>query len=212
MINGWCFYRPPKKVAEYLKGKVNEPFAVINADDFYGQDAFEKAAEFLQGQVNDQQYALVGYSLNKTLSENGSVSRGVCTADESLNLTGIKERTKIYRQEGQIVFEDETGTHPLSENSLVSMNYFCFSAGFIDLCEERFAQFLAEKGQEAKSEFFIPAVADYFVQSGKGQLKILPTSAQWFGVTYKEDAPGVKQSLDALVTAGAYPESLWAWA
>ncbi|TAF56897.1 MAG: nucleotidyltransferase [Sphingobacteriia bacterium] len=192
------------------KGKVNEPFAVINADDFYGQDAFEKAAEFLQGQVNDQQYALVGYSLNKTLSENGSVSRGVCTADESLNLTGIKERTKIYRQEGQIVFEDETGTQSLSEESLVSMNYFCFSAGFIALCEERFAQFLHEKGQEAKSEFFIPAVADYFVQSGKGQLKILPTSAQWFGVTYKEDAPGVKQSLDNLVAAGAYPQSLWA--
>lgn len=191
------------------KGKVNEPFAVINADDYYGRDAFVKAANFLLNQCNDTTYALVGYELQKTLSENGSVSRGVCTADENNNLTNISERTKIYRTDDGIVYEDEAGVHALAANSLVSMNYFCFAPSFIQLCEELFQQFLAEKGQDIKSEFFIPYAANYFIESGKGVLKVLPTDAQWFGVTYKEDAPGVLAAVNALVADGTYPTSLW---
>lgn len=191
------------------KGKVNEPFAVINADDYYGRDAFDKAVDFLSNQCNASTFALVGYELQKTLSENGSVSRGVCTADANQNLTAINERTKIYRENGEIVYEDETGKHALAGNSLVSMNYFCFSPNFIDLCEYMFAEFLQAKGQELKSEFFIPFAANEFIQSGKGVLKVLPTSAQWFGVTYKEDAPGVQAAINDLVEAKVYPTSLW---
>lgn len=191
------------------KGKVNEPFAVINADDYYGRDAFDKAVAFLNTQCNASTFALVGYELQKTLSENGSVSRGVCTADANNNLTAINERTKIYRENGEIVYEDETGKHPLPGNSLVSMNYFCFSPDFIDMCEDMFTEFLQAKGQELKSEFFIPYAANEFIQSGKGVLKVLPTSAQWFGVTYKEDAPGVQAAINALVDAKVYPASLW---
>ncbi len=191
------------------KGKVNEPFAVINADDYYGVDAFFKAADFLKNQCNESTYALVGYELQKTLSENGSVSRGVCTADLNHNLTNISERTKIYRSEVGIVFEDENGITPLPASSIVSMNYFCFSPGFIQLCEEMFQLFLAEKGQELKSEFFIPYVANLFIESGKGVLKVLPTNSQWFGVTYKEDAPGVQSAITALVENAIYPRSLW---
>lgn len=191
------------------KGKVTEPFAVINADDYYGRDAFDKAVAFLNTLCNASTFALVGYELQKTLSENGSVSRGVCTADANNNLTAINERTKIYRDNGEIVYEDETGKHPLPGNSLVSMNYFCFSPDFIDMCEDMFTEFLQSKGQELKSEFFIPYAANEFIQSGKGVLKVLPTSAQWFGVTYKEDAPGVQAAINALVDAKVYPASLW---
>lgn len=191
------------------KGKVNEPFAVINADDYYGRDAFDKAVDFLNNQCNASTFALVGYELQKTLSENGSVSRGVCTADANQNLTAINERTKIYRENGEIIYEDETGKHPLPGNSLVSMNYFCFSPDFINMCEDMFTEFLQSKGQELKSEFFIPYAANEFIQSGKGVLKVLPTSAQWFGVTYKEDAPGVQAAINALVEAKVYPPSLW---
>ena len=191
------------------KGKVNEPFAVINADDYYGKDAFEKAAAFLSTACNDNTYALVGYELQKTLSENGRVSRGVCSADASQNLTSIVERTKIYRKDEGIVYEDETGLHALPDNCLVSMNYFCFAPGFIDLCEELFTKFLASSVNDLKSEFFIPLAANEFIQSGRGVLKVLPTSAQWFGVTYKEDAPGVQASINKLIGDGIYPNALW---
>ncbi len=191
------------------QGKVNEPFAVINADDYYGKDAFVKAFQFLTNQCNESTYALVGYELNKTLSDNGSVSRGVCTADAQYNLTNISERTKIYQNNTGIVYEDETGIHQLDTNSMVSMNFFCFAPGFIELCAVFFETFLREKGRELKSEFFIPFVANQFIESGKGVMKVLPTSSKWFGVTYKEDAAGVQHSINTLVETGEYPNSLW---
>ncbi len=192
------------------KGKVNEPFAVINADDYYGRDAFVKAYDFLTTKCNEQTYSIIGYELNKTLSDNGTVSRGVCAVDADQNLTDINERTKIFRQaNGSIVYEDELGTHPLSENATVSMNYLCFAPGFIDVCESLFGEFLDNNIKNPKSEFFIPYAAGRFVQSGKGVVKVIPTSAKWFGVTYKEDAPGVQASIDALVKAGEYPANLW---
>lgn len=192
------------------KGKVNEPFAVINADDFYGRDAFVKAYTFLTTQCNEQTYCIIGYQLRNTLSDNGTVSRGVCDVDASGNLTDINERTKIFaRPEGDIVYEDNDQLTVLPENSLVSMNYLCFAPGFIDLAENLFNGFLEQQGQELKSEFYIPTVTKHFVQSGKGVVKVIPTSSQWFGVTYKEDAPGVQTSINALVAAGEYPASLW---
>jgi dTDP-glucose pyrophosphorylase len=193
------------------KGKVNEPFAVINADDYYGRDAFVKAYDFLTTQCNEKTYCIVGYELKNTLSDNGSVSRGVCEVDTDNNLTDINERTSIYRDaNGTITYEDATGKHTVSEDSLVSMNYLCFAPGFIDLCEKQFHDFLDQHMNEAKSEFFIPLATKHFIQSGKGVVKVIPTSAKWFGVTYKEDAPGVQASISALVNSGVYPQSLWA--
>jgi len=192
------------------KGKVNEPFAVINADDYYGADAFVKAYDFLLNQCNERTYCIIGYELKKTLSDFGSVSRGVCEVDADNNLTDINERTKIYRNElGLIHYEDESGSHELNENSLVSMNYLCFAPGFIDVCEKFFGEFLDNNMQNLKSEFFIPSVTGQFIKAGLGNVKVVPTSAQWFGVTYKEDAPHVQASINALVDAGNYPKSLW---
>ena len=192
------------------KGKVNEPFAVINADDFYGKDAFVKAYDFLTTQCNEQTYCIIGYHLQNTLSDNGTVSRGVCEVSTDGNLTDINERTKIFaRPEGDIVFEENDSLTVLPANSLVSMNYLCFAPGYIDLAETLFEDFLEQHGQELKSEFYIPTVTKHFVQSGKGVVKVIPTSAQWFGVTYKEDAPGVQASINGLVEGGEYPKSLW---
>lgn len=193
------------------KGKINEPFAVINADDFYGKDAFAKAYTFLTTQCNEQTYCIIGYHLKNTLSDNGTVSRGVCEVSADGNLTDINERTKIFARaaEADIVYEENDQLTVLPENSLVSMNYLCFAPGFIGLAEELFEKFLDEQGQELKSEFYIPTVTKHFVQSGKGVVKVIPTSSQWFGVTYKEDAPGVQDSINTLVAAGEYPASLW---
>ena len=193
------------------KGVVNEPFAVINADDFYGRDAFEKAYSFLTSGVNNTTYCIIGYPLKNTLSENGSVSRGVCEVDANNHLQSIAERTKIYRnEEGVITYEDEGGKHPVSESSSVSMNFWGFAPNVFDISEKLFAQFLAENKSNPKSEFFIPIVADHFINEAGGAIKVIPTTSQWFGVTYKEDAPSVQKSVDELVKAGVYPNNLWA--
>jgi NDP-sugar pyrophosphorylase family protein len=192
------------------KGKVNENFAVINADDFYGADAFQKAYDFLTGECNDRTYCIVGYELKRTLSENGSVSRGVCEVDQNHNLVSIAERTKIYRDEqGKITYEDEAGKHEVSEESKVSMNFWGFAPNVFDVIENQFNKFLDENIENPKSEFFIPIVADEFIRSGQGVIKVIPTSSNWFGVTYKEDAPSVQSSLDKLVDEGTYPNNLW---
>lgn len=193
------------------KGIVNEPFAVINADDFYGRDGFEKAYNFLTQQAADDLYAIIGYELKKTLSDNGSVSRGVCNVDANGNLVDINERTKIYRNDqGVITYEDEKGLHEVDENSSVSMNFFAFNPNFINHCENYFGAFLDKEINNPKSEFFIPLIVDNVVKSGSSKVKVIPTSSQWFGVTYKEDAPEVKASVDTLVASGEYPNSLWA--
>jgi UTP-glucose-1-phosphate uridylyltransferase len=193
------------------KGKVNEPFAVINADDFYGRDGFVKAYNFLTNTVNDKTFGIIGYELKKTLSENGSVSRGVCEVDANNNMIDINERTKIYRNEqGIITYEDETGLHEVSEDASVSMNFWCFTPNVFDFSEKLFHEFLDKNNSNPKAEFFIPIVADAFVKNNVGVIKVVPTAAKWFGVTYKEDAPGVQASIDALVASGEYPNNLWA--
>jgi choline kinase len=194
------------------KDAVNEPFAVINADDFYGRDSFQKAYDFLTNGVNDRTYCIIGYELKKTLSENGSVSRGVCEVDSDNNLTAINERTKIYRNpEGKITYEDDNGgLHEVSEDSPVSMNFWAFAPNVFTLIQDSFQKFLDANINNPKAEFFIPILGDEFIKSGMGVIKVIPTSAQWFGVTYKEDAPVVLEDINKLVQSGEYPQNLWA--
>lgn len=191
------------------KSAVKEPFAVINADDFYGRDAFQKAYDFLVNQADESTYSIIGYELLKTLSENGTVNRGVCQVDANGNLTSIAERININQQDGKIVVDDNAEPKELSRDSQVSMNFWCFHPSIFPYSEGLFHKFLTTSISQPKSEFFIPIVADEFINTGKGNIKVIPTSAQWFGVTYKEDAPGVKKSLDDLIAAGEYPTKLW---
>ncbi len=192
------------------KNAVKEPFAVINADDFYGSDGFVKAYDFLTGDCSEDVYALVGYELAKTLSQNGSVSRGVCEVDERNNLVAINERIKLYREEGKIVYEDTDGSkHEVPEDAKASMNFWCFHPSLFAFIEEEFKKFLDANINDPKAEFLIPLTADQFIKSGKGVVTVLPTSAQWFGVTYKEDAPVVTKNISDLVSSGTYPPSLW---
>lgn len=208
---------PPDRVKPWGTGHailcaadvVSEPFAVINADDFYGKDAFVKAAAFLREGCNDATYAIIGYPLGATLSEFGSVSRGVCEVDEKNMLVSIRERTKISRQQGKICYEEDGGWKELSDDANVSMNFWCFHPSVFGLAEKLFLEFLTNNGNDIKSEFFIPILADAFIRKEQGAIKVIPTTAKWFGVTYKEDAPAVKDSINELVDARAYPERLW---
>jgi NDP-sugar pyrophosphorylase family protein len=188
---------------------IKEPFAVINADDFYGRDAFVKAAAFLNKDCTEKKYSIIGYELAKTLSEHGTVSRGVCQVDAYDNLVSIKERTKIYREGDKIIFEEDDKKHEVPFNSSVSMNFWCFHQTLFTATEKLFHQFVKENSHNLKSEFFIPIIAEDFMQHHGGAIKVIPCSSQWFGVTYKEDAPVVKASVDKLVADGEYPSSLW---
>ena len=190
--------------------KVKEPFAVINADDFYGRDGFEKAYKFLVSGCNERTYAIIGYELLKTLSEHGTVNRGVCEVDDSGNLVSVVERLNVSRQGEKIVCNDEHLPKELSLDTHVSMNFWCFHPSLFDFTKKVFEEFLTENASNPKAEFFIPIVADKFIKDGVGVIKVIPTSAKWFGVTYKEDAPMVRESLRKLVDAGEYPENLWA--
>ncbi|MBC7849987.1 MAG: nucleotidyltransferase [Chitinophagaceae bacterium] len=187
---------------------VKEPFAVINADDFYGRDAFEKAYRFLTEKSNKGSYSIIGYELIKTLSDNGTVNRGICQVDENGNLSAIAERLNIAMKDGKVICDDDQQPKELPLNTSVSMNFWCFDASLFPYTEKLFRQFLAEQGIKPKSEFFIPIVADQFIRDG-GTIEVIPTSAQWFGVTYKEDAPEVRKALKELVDAGEYPVGLW---
>lgn len=191
------------------KEVIKEPFAVINADDFYGKDAFVKAADFLNNSCNAKTYSIIGYELAKTLSEYGTVSRGVCEVDKNNNLVSIHERTKIYRDGNKIVYEENDAKLEVPFNSSVSMNFWCFDPSVFAETEKLFRVFVPANYSNLKSEFFIPLIAEDFMHEHQGVIKVIPTSAQWFGVTYKEDAPGVQASIDKLVASGEYPSSLW---
>ena len=192
------------------KDAVTEPFAVINADDFYGADGFVKAHDFLREGCQPDVYAIIGYELAKTLSEHGTVSRGVCEVDRDDNLIAINERLKVYRDNGIMVYEDNDGSkHELPEDAKASMNFWCFHPSIFTFIEKGFKNFLDENITAPKAEYLIPFVADQWIKAGEGKIKVIGTSAQWFGVTYKEDAPVVQRSLNALVDSGSYPQSLW---
>ncbi len=188
---------------------VKENFVVINADDFYGHDGFSKAYNFCIDGCNDQTYGIIGYTLSKTLSDHGTVSRGVCSTDENDNLVSINERTEIGWKDDKVVYRDEAGEHEVDANSPVSMNFWCFSPGVFDYSEQLFHKFIAENGTKPKAEFFIPIVGDAFIKEPGCTIRVVPTDAQWFGVTYKADAPIVQASIGKLIADGEYPEKLW---
>lgn len=191
------------------KDAVKGSFAVINADDFYGYDPFKKADDFIRIECTDSLYSIVGYEILKTLSEHGTVSRGVCSVDKDKYLTGIVERTKVYKEGNKVFFEEGDKKVEMSSDTIVSMNFWCFANSYFEITQKLFIDFLEKNGNNPKSEFFIPIVADYYIKSGLGKIKMITTSSQWFGVTYKEDAPIVKKSLNKLIAAGEYPEKLW---
>ncbi len=191
------------------KEVIQEPFAVINADDFYGRDAFVKAYEFLTGQCSAEHYAIVGYALQQTLSDHGTVNRGVCSMNDQGDLIGVTERLNISPENELIICKDGLEPEVLASDTIVSMNFWCFDPSVFDYSEKLFASFLAERGQEEKSEFFIPLVADSFIRESAGRVEVIPTSSIWFGVTYKEDAPAVKEGITKLLSTGEYPGGLW---
>lgn len=193
------------------KDIIKEPFAVINADDFYGKESFEVLAKFLvdvNGKENE--YCMAGYRVGNTLSENGSVSRGVCQTDRSGFLTDVVERTSIQRIDGKIFYKDEDGNEvEIDDNAPVSMNMWGFTPDYFTYSEKAFKEFLKENGQELKKEFFIPTVVNDLIVSKKATCKVLDTAAKWFGVTYAEDREGVVNKIQALIDAGVYPHKLF---
>ncbi len=192
---------------------VAEPFAVINADDFYGRDAFEKLAKFLSAQdgADALHFAMVGFRLDLTLSENGSVARGICDIAADGTLRGVTEMTKLVKA-GDIAEnrEDEANPVKVPLDARVSMNCWGFSAGLFAELEKRFPAWLAENGAKEKSEWYIPFVVDELIREGKADCHVLPTDSSWFGVTYREDKPAVESAIRALVSAGEYPSNLFA--
>jgi hypothetical protein len=196
-----------------LMGKdvIKEPFAVINADDFYGRDSFDVLGKELSGaggKSND--YCMVGFRVGNTLSESGSVARGVCGMDAGGYLTTVVERTAIERIDGEIRFVDENGkTVILNENTPVSMNMWGFTPDYFEYSEEYFKDFLRKNAGNLKSEYFIPLMVNELVTKNIARVKVLDTDSKWFGVTYAADRQGVVEKIQALIDAGEYPGKLF---
>lgn len=181
------------------KGIVNEPFAVVNADDYYGKTAFKKVADFLREDGND--YAMVGFRLENTLTENGYVSRGVCEIEDGI-LTSVTERTKIL--DCKFTEDDGATWEQLSPDSVVSMNLWGFKPDLFGYIEEGFKAFLTEKINVPKSEYYLPTVVSQLIDNGEKQVKVLVAEDKWYGVTYKEDKPNVVAALTQMVNNGLY--------
>ncbi len=191
---------------------VDEPFAVINADDFYGRGAFEQIFQFLSSQARPGLHAMVGYRLENTLTDNGYVSRGVCTLDGEGYLSGIVERTHIEKRPGGAAFtENGTDYFPLPGETLVSMNLWGFARDMMDEIERGFEPFLRQNlsVNPLKCEYFLPFVPDQLIRQGRARVRVLPTAEKWYGVTYHEDMPMVRQAIAQMKREGIYPEKLW---
>lgn len=189
---------------------VKEPFAVINADDFYGAESYKVAADFLTSVECESEYALIGYKMQNTLSEYGSVSRGVCKAENNNYLSSIVERTEILISENKIIFKDENNEwSSLTGNEIVSMNMFAFRPSVFNYFSEYFEKFIEVNGENLKAEFFMPSVIDALVKSNKAKVKMLEAKSNWFGLTYSKDKPIVKEKILDLVGRGIYPQKLW---
>ncbi len=192
-------------------GTVDAPFAVINADDYYGAHAFEKIYNFLKNSTDDEKYhyAMVGYRIKNTVTEQGTVSRGVCSYDENSMLTDIVERTKIGIGKDGIYYTEDGVDYPLDPDTLVSMNLWGFTPSYIKECERRFPEFLdtnIPKNPE-KCEFFLPGVVADLISEGLCDVKVLDNEDKWYGVTYKEDKPAVVEAFRTLTENGVYPEN-----
>jgi len=193
------------------RGTVKEPFAVINADDFYGRDAMAKLGSFLSSvDPESLHFSMVGYKLSLTLSENGSVARGICDVSSEGTLVGVTEMTKLVRA-GDVAEnrEDEANPTKVPLDARVSMNCWGFTPRLFAELEERFPKFLAARGTEMKSEWYIPFVVDELIKEGRADCAVLPTDSSWFGVTYREDKPYVVAEIGKLVAAGEYPPCLF---
>ena len=190
---------------------INEPFAVINADDFYGKEAYEVMAKHLvECYGKEGSYSMVAYKLKNTLSDFGTVSRGVCTQNRCHFLQTIVERTSIAKTADGAAYTDETGTHPLDLDTLVSMNFFGFTPDFLKHLKDGFKNFLdGDAKTNIKAEFYIPLMVNILINSNQAKLKVLSSNAVWFGVTYKEDKPDVVRKIQELIDKGVYPQKLW---
>lgn len=196
--------------------EIDGPFAVINADDYYGSHAFKMAYDFLSGTEDTDglyQYVMVGYKLENTLTENGHVARGICVTDENSNLVKIHERTHIEKRGDITAYTEDDGATwtEIPEGSTVSMNMWGFSASILKELKERFAKFLDENLEKnpLKCEYFLPFVVDELLQEKKATVKVLKSMDKWYGVTYKEDKPCVVQAIQGLKDSGLYPQNLW---
>lgn len=196
------------------KDVINEPFCVINCDDFYNRDCFMVIGKYLadlpEGAKND--YAMVGFRVGNTLSENGTVSRGVCSTNKEGNLTTVVERTKIERRDGKVQYLDDNGSWvTVDDNTPVSMNVWGFTPDYLDYSEEYFKEFLSDPGnmENKKSEYFIPMMVNKLITDGTATVKVLDTTSTWFGVTYPEDREGVVERIKRLVDEGVYPSRLF---
>jgi NDP-sugar pyrophosphorylase family protein len=189
---------------------IDKPFAVVNADDFYGAEAFEIVADFLTSDKPENEYGLVGYKMKNTLSEYGSVSRGICETDKDNYLTSIVERTEIKISNGEILFKDENEQwQKLTGNETVSMNMFAFNTSVFDAFEKYFKEFINENKENFKAEFYMPMVVDKLIKTGQAKVKVLECAANWFGLTYPEDKPIARKKIKKLVEEGKYPSELW---
>jgi dTDP-glucose pyrophosphorylase len=192
--------------------KINEPFAVINADDFYGRSSYQALADYYKAEValKGNIYCMVGYELGKTLSEHGTVSRGVCKADGCGFLQEVTERTKIQRDAKGIAYLGEEGeSFYLDERTTVSMNFWGFTPSFFNYLEKGFSEFIRSNADSPKAEFYIPTVINSMIRQKEAMVKILGSRDQWFGMTYREDREMVVSKISGLIKDGVYPASLW---
>ncbi|MFZ4456289.1 MAG: nucleotidyltransferase [Bacteroidales bacterium] len=196
-----------------LMGKdvIKEPFAVINADDFYGRESFSILADSLKElEGKTSEYCMIGYRVGNTLSESGSVARGICEVNNESYLTTVVERTHIERIDGIVKYKDENDEFVgISDNTPVSMNMWGFTPDYFKHSEDFFVKFLKENESNIKAEFYIPFVVNSLIESNEIKLKVLDTPSMWFGVTYAEDRQSVVDKLQALADAGEYPAKLW---
>ncbi len=191
------------------KNVIDKPFAVINADDFYGKEAFEVLAKFLSRQNNNQtHYAMVSYQIKNTLSDNGTVSRGICSVQNDL-LTDVVERTSIAKNDNLIIYEENGKKFPIDPNSLVSMNFWGFTPKYFEQLEAYFAEFINENANNLTAEFYIPYVVNKLIKQNDADVCVLKSHDQWFGVTYKEDKQVTVAKINELIQKGIYPENLW---
>jgi NDP-sugar pyrophosphorylase family protein len=190
------------------KDAIKEPYAVINADDFYGKNAFQSIADFFSSDTKGA-HAMVGFTLNNVLSDHGSVSRGVGEVDDHGYLKSVVERTTIVKEGGKIISKEKDGDLQLSPSAPTSMNFWGFQPDMFEMAEAMFMDFLRENHQNIKSEFFIPLFVNRMIQESKGKVKVLGGGDIWFGVTYKEDKDEVSRRIKELIDRGDYPQQLW---
>lgn len=194
------------------KDKIHEPFAAINADDFYGPTAYSMMNAHLTGlaQGRNKDYAMVGYPLGNTLSDFGTVSRGVCEIDAHGYLRRITERTKLEKRSGGAEYAVEDGTsHFLTNDTVVSMNFWGFGSDIFAHLEKEFLDFLSQKSGDVKSEYYLPFAVSGMITAGLKKCKVLPAAESWFGITYKEDMPTAQTAIREKINQGVYPEKLW---